>query len=433
MGLLVWTALAMVTMLSSAAAQAEEPPGGNSTSVMAFYYLWYGNPATDGRWLHWNHSVLPHWTEAVNQRYADRIGRPVAAPPAGVHARFYPRRGPYSCADPATLAAQMAELRRAGVGAVVLSWWGRPELSAGDSQGVVTDDRIAGVLEAAGAAGLRVAWHLEPYHGRSAQSVRGDVAYLAASYGAHPALLRQPLLARGSRPGATGPVYFMYDSYHIPAADWRALLGPGGGGERAEAAEPDRGPPPVSVRGTALDASFIGLWLDRGHGADLLEGGFDGAYTYFASDGFSWGASTRNWAAIRSWATQHAKLFVASVGPGYNDEGIRPWNTANTKPREGGEYYRRFWARAMDVDSSPTLGARERGLGARAADIVSITSYNEWGEGTQIEPALRKAGYEDYEDAGGVESYLDMTAELSAQFRQLARVEGAGERSELRR
>jgi hypothetical protein len=138
----------------------------DTSDVMAFYYLWYGNPETDGRYMHWNHSVLPHWTPAVNARYPN-VGKP-HDPPSRIHARFYPKRGCYSVADPATLSAQMYELRHAGVGTVVLSWWGRPGQSSGDSQGVVTDSRISGVLRAAAEAGVFVAWHMEPYEGRSA-------------------------------------------------------------------------------------------------------------------------------------------------------------------------------------------------------------------------------------------------------------------------
>jgi glycoprotein endo-alpha-1,2-mannosidase len=57
------------------------------------------------------------------------------------------------------------------------------------------------------------------------------------------------------------------------------------------------------------------------------------------------------------------------VGPGYNDERIRPWNAHNTKGREGGRYY---------------MGMQRIALEARP-DALSVTSYNEWGEGTQIE------------------------------------------------
>jgi glycoprotein endo-alpha-1,2-mannosidase len=240
------------------------------SDVMAFYYLWYGNPETDGRYMHWNHSVLPHWTAAVNERYPN-VGKP-HEPPGRIHAKFYPARGCYSVADPATLDAQMTELHRAGVGTVVLSWWGRPGLSAGDSQGVVTDDKIAGVLRAAAAAGVFVAWHMEPYEGRSAATFREDVRYLNARYGDHPALLRriQPS-SRGAvkTRSPAGPVYFVYDSYHIPPADWAAVLRPPDSSASSS----------LSIRGTIDDGTFIGLWLDASHGPDLATGCFDGAYT----------------------------------------------------------------------------------------------------------------------------------------------------------
>ena len=63
----------------------------------------------------------------------------------------------------------------------------------------------------------------------------------------------------------------------------------------------------------------------------------------------------------------------------------------NTKDREKGKYYRRMWEAAIQHE----------------ADMVSITSYNEWGEGTQIEPAVRKTGYEDPGDDPNF--YLQLT------------------------
>lgn len=188
---------------------------------------------------------------------------------------------------------------------------------------------------------IHIAFHLEPYPGRSAASVREDLAYIKAQYAASPAFV---------------PIFYVYDSYHIPASEWAIILSPEGA---------------HTVRGTELDGVFIGLWLERHHGQELVAGGFDGAYSYFASASFSYGSTTSAWPDMAGFARQHNLLFIPSVGCGYNDEKIRPWNAANTRSREGTAYFDRMW---------------EAALGA-GPDAVSITSWNEWGEGTQVEPA----------------------------------------------
>jgi hypothetical protein len=38
--------------------------------VGVFYYVWYGAPETDGAYMHWNHSVLPHWNAQVQAKHA---------------------------------------------------------------------------------------------------------------------------------------------------------------------------------------------------------------------------------------------------------------------------------------------------------------------------------------------------------------------------
>jgi hypothetical protein len=57
---------------------------------------------------------------------------------------------------------------------------------------------------------------------------------------------------------------------------------------------------------------------------------------------------------------------------GYCDERIRPWNQRNTQERRDGEYYRESWNAAAAVTPS----------------FISITSWNEWHEGSQIEDCM---------------------------------------------
>lgn len=89
-----------------------------------------------------------------------------------------------------------------------------------------------------------------------------------------------------------------------------------------------------------------------------------------------------NWYSLKQCARllQPPSLFIPSVGPGYDDLPVRPWNEANTRARREGAYYEEMWNAALGLDSK----------------IVSITSFNEWHEGSQIEKAVKKEGYEDY-------------------------------------
>lgn len=74
---------------------------------------------------------------------------------------------------------------------------------------------------------------------------------------------------------------------------------------------------------------------------------------------------------------------------------MRPWNEANTQERNDGAYYRDYWAHALNTQP----------------EIVSITSFNEWHEGSQIEAAVKRDNYLDY--GADPHFYLKLTKEVS--------------------
>jgi glycoprotein endo-alpha-1,2-mannosidase len=123
-------------------------------------------------------------------------------------------------------------------------------------------------------------------------------------------------------------------------------------------------------------------------------GGFDGIYTYdvLLFDG-------RLFPRLCAQARRHGLLCAPSVGPGYDARRATP--DRRVKPRRNGARYDDMWVGALKAD----------------ADLVTITSYNEWHEGTQIEPAkARGRGYLGYEGAWGLrgraaeDAYLLRTA-----------------------
>ncbi len=128
-------------------------------------------------------------------------------------------------------------------------------------------------------------------------------------------------------------------------------------------------------------------------------GKFQGLYTY---DILLYGGGS--FGRICGAAHRLGLLCGPSVGPGY--AAGRATGDVRVKPRLDGATYDRMWKAAL------TAGA----------DLVTITSYNEWNEGTQIEPASSRVGalYQSYVGAWGRKgqlagwAYLDRTAYWTA-------------------
>ncbi|WP_265129409.1 glycoside hydrolase family 99 protein [Chryseobacterium oranimense] len=326
-----------------------------------FYYGWYANPEVDGKYEHWNHDILPHWNNPKwnnlgNHKGGDDIG-----------ANFYPALGNYSSNDREIIRKHMKMIKESGVGVVVLSWLGKDSF---------VDKSITKYLDIADHFGLKVAFHIEPFY-KNIVELREQLSYLVNTYSHHHAFYKKD----------GKPLYYVYDSYKIPPSEWSKLLSKNGEN---------------TVRNTELDGLYIGLWVEKEHSEFFATSGFDGFYTYFASEGFVFGSTTSNWSDLSRFAKDHHLIFIPCVGPGYSDTRIRPWNEANFKSRENGKYYERMFHAAAKVNP----------------DFIGITSFNEWHEGTQIEPAISKKSvdfkYEDY----GKDSwfYIKETRRLIHQF-----------------
>ncbi|KAK3925726.1 Glycoprotein endo-alpha-1,2-mannosidase [Frankliniella fusca] len=340
-----------------------------NSHVHAFYYAWYGNVEIDGNWSHWNHLYLTNWKKEDKKVYP--TGR--HKPPEDIGANFYPLLGCYSSRDPKVIDEHMRLMHQAGIGVVVLSWY--PE-GMTDSP----EDVLPLILDAAHRYKLKVAPHIEPYMNRNPINLHQHISHLIFKYGNHPALYRMRRLHQRSDAREL-PVFYIYDSYLTPAPAWRELLSAKGN---------------LSLRGTHLDAVFLGLLVEMQHRYDIKKAHFDGFYTYFATNGFTYGSTWKNWRSLSKFAHQNGLIFIPSVGPGYIDTQVRPWNNVNARHRRHGKYYEVAWRSAL---SAP-------------ANFVSITSFNEWHEGTQIEPAVPHQTelftYMDYKPEGS-HFYINLT------------------------
>ena len=264
---------------------------------------------------------------------------------------------PYVSRDRGVMGRQIDQAKAAGIDAFVVSWYG-PRVENNQ-----TETNLRALLDEAAARGFRIAVDVEvggPFFG-GAGDVQAALAALLATHAQHPAYLRSD----------GKPVIFFWRQQRYNTGTWKAIR---------DAVDPGRG----------------SLWIEEGVDVSPLSV-FDGHHLYSVTwnPPTDMGATARKFAQrTRAAASRLAapKVYVATVMPGYDDRKTGRGN-AFAVGREDGAYYVRSWQAAI----------------ASAPDWVIITSFNEWPEGTYIEPS----------QAYGTK-YLELTGQWAAAFRNSA-------------
>ena len=106
------------------------------------------------------------------------------------------------------------------------------------------------LLDAALSHGIKITLHIEPYKGRTPQSVRDDLMYIHSHYTQHPVFYKLEHV-NSSEKGEKCllPVIYIYDSYLSPASEWATVFRPDGA---------------LSVRGREYDCVAIALLVEHG-------------------------------------------------------------------------------------------------------------------------------------------------------------------------
>jgi uncharacterized protein YraI len=260
---------------------------------------------------------------------------------------------PYRSADPAVIQRHVALAQSAGIDALIVSWYGPQEAHN------QTETNLRLLLDAAAAQGMRAGVAFEtsgPFFPDRA-SVTEALRYLLTVHAQHPAYLRYE----------GRPVVFFWRQQRFSVDTWAAI--------RAEV-DPDRS----------------SLWIAEG--VDIaFQSVFDGHYLYSVAWSPDVSRTLADWSGrVQRYASQNntRRLWVATVMPGYDDTRSGRGASAFAVARRGGDYYRSTWAAAT----------------ASRPDWVVITSFNEWVEGTMIEPSVS------YGDL-----YLNLTRELATQYK----------------
>ncbi|MCX7968079.1 MAG: hypothetical protein N3B10_06255 [Armatimonadetes bacterium] len=270
----------------------------------------------------------------------------------------YPVLGPYDSHDPKVVEQHCRWAKEAGIDGFIVSWWHPNDFH---------DRAMPLILDTAQKFGLEVTAYFETVPTRRKEQALEYVMHLLNRYGKHPAWLK----LNGK------PVIFVYG---------RAIGEIGLDGWLWVIVEANR-----RYEGGAV---FIGDQISK-RAARI----FDGIHTYNITDQTA-GKSPEE---IRKWAEQTFPNWVETAGsdriacltiiPGYDDSKL-----PDRKPprpiteRHGGETYRVLWEEAIEANP----------------DWVLITSWNEWHEGSEIEPSVENGDRE-----------LKTTAKYAPKFKQL--------------
>ena len=259
----------------------------------------------------------------------------------------------YVSSDRGAMGRHIDQAKAAGIDAFLVAWYG----PGGGNQ---TEPNLAALLEEAAARNFKIGILFDtdsPFLGGTDATIQA-LQHALGTHANHPAFLR----ADGR------PVIFFWRTQMYGVGAWQAIR---------QAAEPGYG----------------SLWFSDGVDTSYLSV-FDGHFLYSNT----WnppadlagvnGKFAAQVAAMRE-ATGAGKLWVATAMPGYNDVRVRG-GAGFATDRAGGSYYESSWAAA--IGSAPNW--------------VVITSFNEWPEGSYIEPS-----------AAFGDQYIGLTAKWSAQFK----------------
>jgi hypothetical protein len=285
-----------------------------------------------------------HWSEV------DEVNQTIG------NSTHYPVLGPYDSHDPDLVAQHASWACQIGLTGFIASWWG---------QGTFEDHAVLLLLDSALQCGLQITIYFEKVPGSTPtpENALADVLYLLRTYASHPAWLRV----------AEKPVMFVYSRAisQIGLDGWQWVI------DQTNQQYP----------GGAL---FIGDRI-----SDAAAQVFDGIHTYNPTGQ----TAHKNPDEIRAWAQTTFPRWIATAGdriscvtiiPGYDDSKLGRPEPRPITDRWDGDTYGVLWQEAIAADPNWVL----------------ITSWNEWHEGSEIEPSIENG-----------ERELETTAEYAPQFR----------------
>lgn len=313
--------------------------------MWAFYYAWYGTPWVSGEWRHWNKDG--HNPDNIENGYRD------------IASVRHPYPDVYDSSSPDVIKRHIELARKAKIDGFIFSWWGRNR--------TFEDNVLKKFAQISEEENFLFAIYYEGYfesYKNVTQTIVDDFKYLKRYF-----LQKNYIKIDGK------PAIFIYGRAIFPF--WWCL----------QMKCPEDYPPEISwapilekikneigeIFAVADDISFF---PENKFREKVIQMGFKALHAY--------NPYFESYLALEKTLEEHEKIFKdyvddarkkglwvgLSILPGYDDTKL---NRAITwkLPRENGETLRKLYRYA--VEANP--------------DAILLVSFNEWHEGTEVEPS----------------------------------------------
>jgi len=272
----------------------------------------------------------------------------------------YPEGGPYDSTNPEIIEKHMKQAKEAGIDTFIVSWWGINSYE--------TKEALPIILDKAQKYDITISLYYEDneHNSTEARIEHGlkDLKFIYNEYAKHPAFLK----VNGK------PVLFIYKRaiHQMKWKEWAVII------NRLKKETNNNFSFMVDYQSSIASTIFDGL-----HTYNLISVAQSKSLNKIESN------LENRYKEINNMAAKNNIISTLTVIPGFDSRKI---GGDTHIPRRNGKLYSTMWEKVLEINP----------------DWVVITSWNEWHEGTEIEPSL------EYGD-----KYLELTKKYSRLFKHL--------------